>query len=106
MILNMSSNLAILDLLRRAEVEVEIIGKISDELKEEMFAAQTLQETWALVEKVLQEHVAKEELAQKELAEFQAKTTGLNGLPPATLDRSKKFLLDAEQLPFLTLREE
>jgi hypothetical protein len=94
----MSSHLAILDLLRRAEVEVEIIGKISDGLKERMFAARTLRETWVLVEKVLREYVAKEDLAQKERAEFESKIPGSNPLPPANLDRSKKFLLDTVHL--------
>ena len=45
-------DLAILDLLRRVESEIETGGRISDELKREMVSKGRLQKIWVLVERV------------------------------------------------------
>jgi hypothetical protein len=79
-------------------VEVEIIGRISDQLKEKMFATKRIRETWDMVEAIVLKHVSEKEIARKEQAEWLTQFSSENSLSRKDLDISKEALLQTIQL--------
>jgi hypothetical protein len=68
-----SPEYAVLDVLRRAVSEIEVDGKISDQLKREMIGASgRFQEVWALIEKNTKTQLGKEG-AQNSTTEVESK---------------------------------
>jgi len=68
-----SSEHAVRDLLRRAVSEIEVDGKISDQLKREMIGASgRFQEVWALIERITKTQLGKER-AQNSATEVESK---------------------------------
>jgi hypothetical protein len=80
------SEYATLDLLRKAKAEVEATGKISDELKAEMAAAdERFQGVWATVEKLNYEWFGRF---------LQGEMSSANGGAPSKSDRRTNLLLN------------